>query len=111
MCLLRTGIVMQINFFVLNGAPQSFGENIVPGTTPSIHADLNSGVLQTLDVWRTGEMAALVAVPDFRCGLEQRMVDRSQPKVDFQGLAESPTQDVTGVAVEHGRELQPARIY
>src|SRR5512145_50114 len=107
MRLLWTGILMQVNFFVLNGAPQSFGEDIILSATAPIHADLDASTLQTLEVLRTGEMAALVAVPDLRCRVEQSVVHSSQHKVKCQGLAERPAEDVTGIPVQNRREVEP----
>jgi hypothetical protein len=49
---------MQVDFFVLDRAPQSFGENVVAGTTAPIHADLDASLLQALNVLWTGEVAA-----------------------------------------------------
>ena len=59
---------MQIDLLVLDGAPQSFGENIVHGAPASIHADFDFLALQAFQIFWAGEVAALVTVPDFGFG-------------------------------------------
>ena len=41
--LLWAGIIVQINFLVLDGTPQPLGKNIVKRASPAIHADLHTG--------------------------------------------------------------------
>ena len=67
--LLGAGIFMQIHFFVLDRAPQAFGEDIVISAPASVHTDLNLRALQPLKVFGAGKVAALIAIPDFRFGL------------------------------------------
>jgi hypothetical protein len=57
-------IVFQVDFFVLDRTPQPLGENIVYGSSPAVHADLDLGIQQALSVFRTGKVAALITVPD-----------------------------------------------
>jgi len=44
--LLWAGLLVQIDFFVLDGTPQPLGEDVVPGASPAIHTDLDLGGLQ-----------------------------------------------------------------
>ena len=67
--LFRIGILVQIDFFVFHGAPEAFGEDVVQGAAFAVHADLHLRLLESLDVLRTGEVAALIAIPDRRRGL------------------------------------------
>ena len=67
--LFRIGIVMQIDFFVFHSAPQALGEDVVQGTAFAIHADAHLRLLESVDVLRTSEVAALIAIPDRRGGL------------------------------------------
>lgn len=70
----RAVVVMQVNFFILDRAPQAFSKNVVHGPTPAIHADLNFDIQKFLDILRAGKVAALVAIPDFRAAKVQRLV-------------------------------------
>ena len=73
--LLWAGIVMQINFLVFEGAPQSFREDVVASASTAIHADLDLFTLQAFQVFRAGKVATLIAIPDLRLGLKQGVVD------------------------------------
>ena len=88
--LLRADIFMQINFFVLDGAPQSFCEDIFPGASPTIHADLNLGSEQTLKILWAGEVATLIAVPNVRHGLQLSLIHRLEHEIQFECLAQAP---------------------
>jgi hypothetical protein len=69
--LLWACVLVEIDFLVLDGTPQPLGEDIVSGASPAIHADLNLGGQQTVEILGAGEVAALITVPDVRCGLQQ----------------------------------------
>ena len=58
------GVLVQVDFFIFDRAPQPLGENVVERSAASIHTDLDTGLLQGLKVLRAGEVAALIAVPD-----------------------------------------------
>src|SRR5512137_2932224 len=94
---------MQVNFLVFDGTPESFGENVVVGAPAPIHADFDFFMLQTFQIFRAGEMAALIAVPDLWLGLQQSVVDRREHEIQFQSLAERPTENVTGIPTSPGR--------
>ena len=73
--LLRAGVLVEIDFFVLDSAPETLGEDVVPGTPPAIHtpsghfADLDLGSQQAVEILRAGKVAALITVPDMRHSL------------------------------------------
>src|SRR5207247_520810 len=60
----HTGIVLQVNLFVLDGTPQPLGENVVQRAATSIHADQNAGILQAPSKLGTGELGALIGIED-----------------------------------------------
>ena len=105
---LRVGIVVQVDFFVLDTAPQAFGQNVVQGTPPPIHADPNLRGREQLDVLRAREVAPLVTVPDLGLGLRQGPLHGGQDEGHFQGLGQFPTQHIAGVPIEHRDEIEPA---
>ena len=63
---LERGIFLDIDLFVLDGAPQTFGEDVVVVTAASVHADLDTRSKQPGCERLAGELAALVAVEDER---------------------------------------------
>jgi len=99
---------MQVDFLVLERAPQSFGEDVVAGASTSIHANFDLFALQAFQIFRAGEMTALVAVPDFRLGLRQGVIHSGEHKIHLQSLAERPADDIPGIPVQHGGQVQPA---
>ena len=101
---------MQIDFFVLESAPQSFCEDVISGAPAAIHTDFDICVLQALQILGTGEVTALIAVPDFRLGLKQGIVDRGENEIQLKRLAKRPAEDVTGIPVQHRGQVQPARL-
>jgi hypothetical protein len=58
----------------------------------------------------TGEVAALVTVPDFGLGLEQGIVHGGQHELHLQGLAERPTHHITRIPIQDCGEIQPAML-
>lgn len=99
---------MQVNFFVLDGAPESFGEDIVSRTAAPIHADFDLFPLQAFQIFRAGKVTTLIAVPDFGLGLEQGVVHGGEHEIHLQCLAEGPAEDIAGIPIQHGSEIQPA---
>ena len=103
-----TGIVLQVDLFVLDGPPQALREYVVYRSTLPIHADLDAGILQSLDVLRACEMAPLVAVPDRWPSLYQGSLDSSKDKPHLQPLIQLPTHNVAGEPVQDGHQIHPS---
>lgn len=101
---------MQINFLILEGAPQSFGEDVVHGAASPVHTDFDLLAVQAFQIFWAGEMTALVAIPDFGLGLQQGSVHSREYKIHFQGLAERPADKVAGMPVQHRGEIEPALL-
>jgi hypothetical protein len=103
------GIIIQIHLLILDRSPKAFGEDIVTGPPAAIHADLNTGGEQALDVGRTGEVTALVAVLNHRSSMAQGSVDRFQNERHFQGLVQFPGDHKTGKPIQDGHQVHPTR--
>lgn len=56
---------IQIHLFVFHTPPEPFHEYVIPPAALSIHADLDTVVLQQARKVQAGELAALVGVEDF----------------------------------------------
>ena len=102
------GIIVQVNLFVFERAPEAFGADVIQRAPFAIHTEAHAGLLEPLRVLRRREMRALIAVPDFRCRLAQRALDRHHHKGHFQAFIQLPTQDVTAVPINHGHQIEPA---
>ena len=62
--LFGSGVVVAIDLLILDGAPESLGEDVVERAALAVHANLNILFSKQGQVLRAGEVAALVAVPD-----------------------------------------------
>ena len=109
-CVARAGVVVQVHFFVLDRAPKPFREDIVHCMASSIHADPDVGCQQPVGVLWAGELAPLIAVPDFRSGFGQSDVNGLQHESDVQGLVEFPTDHVTRKPVHDSDQVHPASV-
>src|SRR5437764_9120365 len=103
-------IGVQIDLLVFDGAPEALGEDIVQGAALAIHADLNAALLQAPQVLRAGEVGALIAVPDGRTAYGQGGIDGGEHKADLQALVQLPGHHIARVPVEHGDQIEPARL-
>src|SRR5947208_14433507 len=54
----------QVDPFVLHGPPQALDEDVVVAAPASIHADLDSVILQHVGELVTGELRALISIED-----------------------------------------------
>src|SRR5579871_3440648 len=107
-CSARAVVVVEVDLFIFDAAPQTLCENVVKSAASAVHADAYISGKQTLDVLRTGEVAALIAVAYlWRCDF-QRSIHRSQHKGHFQGLIQFPTDDVARIPVQHRHQINPA---
>src|SRR6266498_3019312 len=62
--LFRIAVVVEIDLFVLERAPETFGQNVIQRPPFAIHADFHSDLLQSLGIERRSEVRASIAVPD-----------------------------------------------
>src|SRR6266496_2301959 len=92
-CFTGIGIVVQIHLLIFHTPPQPFNKDVVQRATLAVHTDLDARRQQDTGVLRTGEMAALIAVPDRRGRLRQRTLNRSHHERLRQGLIQFPTDD------------------
>ncbi len=62
---LRAGVLgPQVNFLVLDGAPQSLDEDIVSPATLAVHADTDVVLLEQVGKCQRRELTALVGIED-----------------------------------------------
>ena len=56
------GIVVQINIFVLHGAPEPFNENVIEHPPPAIHTHQAAGGLDLLNPRLGGKLHTLITI-------------------------------------------------
>src|ERR1039458_970749 len=60
------GVRVEVDFFVLDGAPESFDEDVVAPAALPVHADRNALVLEQAGEGGAGKLRALIGVEDLR---------------------------------------------
>ena len=96
-----------VDILVFHSPPETLDEDVVVGPSPVVHADLASRFLEKPCVLGAGEMAALVAVHDFRHSAAERFSARLQDKINFQRVIDGPGQHVARVPVDDGGQVKP----
>ena len=91
---------------LLHAAPQPLVEDVVQGTATAILADDDTVVFQQLRIVCRGELAALVAVDDFRASvaIEGFPEHRNAPLCRHR-VAQAPAHHVARVHVYDGEQL------
>ena len=75
------GQLVQVDRLVLEGAPQTFDEDVVLAPVPAIHGDADTGVAENAGKIEAGKLAALIRVEDLGPAVSsQRFLQRGQAK-------------------------------
>ena len=80
------GILVQVDVFIFDGAPEPLHEDIVQGTPTTVHAHTDPRLLQARRECLGGELGALVGVKDVRLPLCQRSIKSFQAETPIQGV-------------------------
>src|SRR5262249_24782376 len=94
-------IIMQIDMFIFNRPPQALSKDVIQGATFAIHTQARTGIQYQLAELRTGELTALVSIPDLRRGLHQRSLCGIQYKGQFQAIGQRPAHDIARIPIQH----------
>lgn len=98
---------IQVDTFILEGPPQSFDHAVVSPCTFPVHADLDLCVCQHVDPRATGELAALVAVKDFRLTvLGNGLFQSVNAKICVHAVRQPPAQHFAAVPIHDGDKVQ-----
>lgn len=98
---------MSHNFLIFDTSPESFCENVINGSSLSVHTDQDIAGKKTLQVAVTGEMATLVAVENRGESGRKGPIHTIQDKRHLEGLIEYPGDDITRVPVDNGHQVHP----
>jgi len=99
-------VVVQVNLFVLERAPQPFHEDVVEGPAAPVHGDPDSLVQESFRESLARELASLVAVEDPGPAKIQGFLQRLQAEARVQGVGQFPGQDVAAVPVHDRHQVQ-----
>ena len=101
-------VFLDVNVFVLHGAPEAFDEDVVKGATTAVHADPNVGCFQGAGKVKGRELNALVGVKDVGLGITQGNLKRGQAKGTVQSVGELPGQDKATEPIHDGHQIHEA---
>jgi len=101
-------IVSQVDLLIFQAAPEALGKDIIQCPPFAIHTDLDAECFERLYDLRTGEMTALIRVPNLWEALPARLLDRLEYKTDFQGLVEPPTDHIAAEPVDNRHQIELA---
>src|SRR4051812_44417652 len=101
-------IVGQIDLLIFQAAPQALGKDVIQCPPLAIHTDLDARRFERLGNLWTGEMTALIRIPNLRDGKRPRLPDRREHKTHLQGLVKPPTDHIAAEPVDNRHQVQPA---
>jgi len=99
------GIVPEVNVFVFHSSPQPLDEDIVMGSTPTVHADPHSGFFESGDEGIGRELSPLVGIEYLRQAGFHCLMQAVQTELAVQGVGYFPGDDVTGEPVHDCHEV------
>lgn len=94
-CLGDTFVVVQIDLFVFDAAPQSLDEDVIQCSTASVHTDRYLPFFENTDESAARELNTLIRIEDFRRRLFQRLIQGAQAEIRLQCGRDFPRQDIT----------------
>ena len=96
--LLHVLIVVQVDPFILDTAPQPLDGNVVGGSADTVHGDLDTMVFEGLCVDVAGVLASLVGIEDFRLRVACQCIrEYLHHKVGIHRVGDVPAQHRFGV--------------
>ena len=102
-------VSLQVNILVFDSSPESFDENVVQRSAPSIHADPDLLAFENVCKSYAGELRTLVAVEDLRLpiGLQGRL-QTLYAKRRIQAVAQSPAQNLAAIPIHDCHQVGKA---
>jgi len=98
-------IFLEIDFLVLDGAPQSFDEDVVEGSAFAVHADPDAGAKEHACEFTAGELRALIGIEDLRPADCQRFLESLKAEVHVQGDRNRPGEHIAAEPVHDGHKV------
>jgi len=104
-------VVVQVEPFVLERAPEAFNKNVIKGSSPAIHADSDIPFLQWSEESLAGELASLVGIEDLRLSFFKGSGEGFNAKRCIQGVRKLPGKDKAAVPVNNGDQIHKAFLH
>ena len=77
-------VIVPVNFFVFDAAPEPLDEDIVQGSTAAIHTDCNLPFFENARERIAGEVHALIRIENLRRRLFQRLLQGTGAEIRVQ---------------------------
>ena len=102
-------VVLEIDVFILDGAPQPFDEDVVRGPSPAVHADPKRMRLQGVKEDVAGELRALIRVENLRDPKPtHRFLEAVHTEPCVRRIAQPPGQDLPTIPVQNRHQVAEA---
>ena len=101
----KGGVGLQIDVFVLHGPPQSFRKDVVHAAPLTVHTDSDVFTVKNLSILLAREVATLVGVVDLRCRNGQRSGEIVQTEIQLEGVGQFPAHHIAAVPVDEGHQV------
>lgn len=105
-----TFVIVQVDFFVFDAAPQSLDEDVVQCSPASIHTDRNLPFFENAGESVAGELNALIRIENLRRRLFQSLSQGAGAEIRFQRGRDFPRQDITRVPINHRCQVNKAAV-
>jgi hypothetical protein len=105
-----TFVVVQIDLFIFDAAPESLDEDVVQGATASVHTDGDLSLFENTGESAARELNPLIRIEDFRRRLFQGLMQGARAEIRLQRGRDFPRQDVTRMPVNHRDQVNKAAL-
>ena len=101
-------IVMEVDFLLFDGPPETFHEDIIQGSSPSIHADLDGVGLEKIQKSFGGVLGSLIRIEDLGNGPLQDPGERGTTELRVHTDRDLPVQNIARIPVHDGGQIHKA---
>ncbi|MPM90426.1 hypothetical protein SDC9_137547 [bioreactor metagenome] len=107
-----TLVLLQIHLLLLVAPPESFREDVVHATPPSVHADSDTFALgaDPVDIEGARVLASLIAVDDPRTGDPEGVLQRLDHESRRERIRKGPRDHVPRIPVQKHRQIHEAAL-
>jgi hypothetical protein len=105
-----TFVVVQIDLFVFDAAPEPLNEDVVQCSATSIHTDGDLSLFENTGESAARELNTLIRIEDFRRRLFQSLIQGARAEIRFQRGRHFPRQDIPRMPVNHRDQVNEAAL-
>ena len=106
----HTFVVVQIDLFVFDAAPEPLDKDVVQCSAAPIHTDGNPSLFENTGESAARELNTLIRIKDFRRRLFQSLIQGTGAEIRFQRGRHFPRQDITRMPVNYCDQVNKAAL-